>query len=178
MADIYAVIADPTRRDLLRLLLDRRGEGAGASPSAAAPATQSSPSAPSPSSGDISVGDIVTALGFSQPTVSKHLRVLREAGLVHVREVGQHRYYSVDEAPLTEVLAWLEPFFPDPSPAVAPGAGAARTSPVPVPAPLRRAAGNLPDPSDVGASLGRTVAGARSRILDPVKKRLGHREQG
>lgn len=157
MADIYAVIADPTRRDLLRLLLDRREE-----------------SGP----GDISVGDLVEHLGLSQPTVSKHLRVLREAGLVHVREVGQHRYYALDDEPLRGVAAWLEPFVVPVAEVVAPGAGAARTSPVPVPAPLRRAAENLPDASDVGASLGRTVAGARSRILDPVKKRLGHREQG
>lgn len=158
MADIFAVIADPTRRDLLRVLLERRLVDA---------------------SGDISVGEMVTELGLSQPTVSKHLRVLRDSGLVHVREVGQHRYYSVDDAPLREVGDWLDPFFVRPvEPLALVPASGGWTSPVPVPAPLRRAAENLPDAADVGATLGRAVAGAQNRILDPVKKRLGHREQG
>lgn len=43
---------------------------------------------------------------MTQPTVSKHLKVLREAGLVLVREEGQHRYYRLDEAPLRSVSAW------------------------------------------------------------------------
>jgi ArsR family transcriptional regulator len=171
MADLFAVIADPTRRQLLGLLLERRTSESASPPS-------SLPSV----SGEISVGDMVAALGVSQPTVSKHLRVLRDAGLVRVREEGQHRYYSLDTTPLVEVDAWLAAFFPtEDESAVAPdlalGARAPRTSPVPVPASLRRAAENLPDVGDVGATLGRAVAGAQSRILDPVKKRLGHRDQ-
>lgn len=84
MADIFDVLADGTRRDLLRRL-ERRG-------------------------GEVSVTELVTELGISQPTVSKHLKVLREHGLVSVREEGQHRYYRLDSAPLDEVGAWLAPF--------------------------------------------------------------------
>jgi DNA-binding transcriptional ArsR family regulator len=168
MADIFAVIADPTRRALLHLLQERR---------LVSPADPAA-SGGLPAAADISVGEIVAALGLTQPTVSKHLRVLRDFGLVRVREVGQHRYYSVEAEPLQQVGEWLAPFLA-PRQAVVPiPAAAARTSPVSVPAPLRRAAENLPDAADVGASLGRAVAGAQSRILDPVKKRLGHREQG
>ena len=79
MADIFDVIADSTRRDILRLLLDR--------------------DAHSETTGT-SVSQIVSELGVSQPTVSKHLKVLREAELVRVREEGQHRFYSIDAAPL------------------------------------------------------------------------------
>ncbi|XUK60988.1 Transcriptional regulator [Plantibacter sp. RU18] len=86
MADIFDVIADTTRRDILALLLERHG-GAGTS-----------------------VSEIVAQLGLSQPTVSKHLKVLREADLVEVREEGQHRYYSLDYAPLEDVEDWLIPF--------------------------------------------------------------------
>ena len=56
---------------------------------------------------------IVHELGVSQPTVSKHLKVLREASLVSVREEGQHRYYSLSPAPLDEVDDWLVPFLVD-----------------------------------------------------------------
>ena len=91
MADIFDVVADPTRRDILGVLLDRET------------------SVPE-SGGEISVGEIVTALGVSQPTVSKHLKVLRESGLVAVREEGQHRYYRLDRAPLERLEDWLIPF--------------------------------------------------------------------
>lgn len=91
MADIFGVIADATRRDILRFLLDR---------SAAAER-------------GTSVSHIVSELGVSQPTVSKHLKVLRDAELVSVREEGQHRYYSLSSAPLDEVDAWLVPFLDD-----------------------------------------------------------------
>ncbi|WP_353816796.1 ArsR/SmtB family transcription factor [Agromyces sp. SYSU T00266] len=91
MADIFDVVADPTRRDILGVLLDRE---------------TSQPD----SGGEISVGEIVTALGVSQPTVSKHLKVLRESGLVGVREEGQHRYYHLDRAPLERLEDWLIPF--------------------------------------------------------------------
>ncbi len=91
MADIFDVIADGTRRDILRLLLDRSSAGERGT----------------------SVSHIVTELGASQPTVSKHLKVLRDAHLVSVREEGQHRYYSLSAAPLDEVDDWLVPFLDD-----------------------------------------------------------------
>jgi DNA-binding transcriptional ArsR family regulator len=89
MADIFDVIADGTRRDILQLLLDRSVAG----------------------DNGTSVSQIVQSLGVSQPTVSKHLKVLRDAELVSVREVGQHRYYSLSTGPLDEVDDWLVPFF-------------------------------------------------------------------
>ncbi|MBW8872015.1 MAG: metalloregulator ArsR/SmtB family transcription factor [Leifsonia sp.] len=91
MADIFDVIADPTRRDILRVLLDRNADGMH-------------------SAGEISVSEIVATLELSQPTVSKHLKVLREAGLVSVREEGQHRYYRLDAGPLEAVEDWVIPF--------------------------------------------------------------------
>jgi DNA-binding transcriptional ArsR family regulator len=56
------------------------------------------------------VGELVGALDVSQPAVSKHLRVLREAGLVDSRVDAQRRYYSVRLQPLREIDAWLEPY--------------------------------------------------------------------
>ena len=91
MADIFDVIADPTRRDLLRVLLERYV-------------------AADSETGEISVGDLVERLGLSQPTVSKHLKVLREAELVTVREEGQHRYYTLDPEPLEMVEDYVIPF--------------------------------------------------------------------
>jgi DNA-binding transcriptional ArsR family regulator len=91
MADIFDVIADGTRRDILQLLLDRSSAGERGT----------------------SVSYIVHQLGVSQPTVSKHLKVLREAHLVSVREEGQHRYYSLSSAPLDEIDDWLIPFLDD-----------------------------------------------------------------
>lgn len=89
MADIFDVIADGTRRDILRLLLDRDSD---------------------PRASGTSVSQIVNELGVSQPTISKHLKVLREADLVTVREEGQHRYYSLSPEPLDAVDDWLVPF--------------------------------------------------------------------
>jgi DNA-binding transcriptional ArsR family regulator len=60
--------------------------------------------------GESSVGALVAALGSSQPSVSKHLRVLREAGLVEVRGDGARRLYRLRPEPLTELDAWLEPY--------------------------------------------------------------------
>lgn len=56
------------------------------------------------------VGDLVRLLVISQPAVSKHLRVLREAGLVDVRVDAQRRLYRVRAEPLREVGEWLEPY--------------------------------------------------------------------
>ncbi|WP_460784912.1 ArsR/SmtB family transcription factor [Microbacterium tumbae] len=91
MTDIFDVIADGTRRDILQLLLRRAGDG----------------------DAGTSVTQIVSELGISQPTVSKHLKVLREADLVTVREDGQRRFYSLAVEPLEVVDDWLVPFLVD-----------------------------------------------------------------
>lgn len=87
MPDIFGVIADATRRDILQVLLEKHLHES-----------------------EISVSEIVTQLEISQPTVSKHLKVLREAELVTVREDGQHRYYSLDPNPLEMVEDFVIPF--------------------------------------------------------------------
>lgn len=56
------------------------------------------------------VGELVAALGVSQPAVSKHLRVLREAGLVEVRPDAQRRIYRVRPDPLRDLDEWLAPY--------------------------------------------------------------------
>jgi DNA-binding transcriptional ArsR family regulator len=81
-ATAFEVLAEPTRRRILDLLLDRERP----------------------------VGDLVKKLKLSQPGVSKHLRVLREAGLVSVRTEAQRRIYGVRAEPLTELDEWLEPY--------------------------------------------------------------------
>ena len=91
MTDIFDVIADGTRRDILQLLLRRSTEG----------------------DAGTSVSHIVSELGISQPTVSKHLKVLRDAELVSVREDGQRRFYSIEVEPLEAVDDWLVPFLVD-----------------------------------------------------------------
>jgi len=88
MADIFDIVADSTRREILQVLLDAQGVG----------------------SGEVSVSQIVSSLELSQPTISKHLKVLRDAGLVAVREEGQHRFYHLDASPLEEIDDWLLPF--------------------------------------------------------------------
>ena len=91
MTDIFDVIADGTRRDILQLLLRRTTEG----------------------DAGTSVSHIVAELGISQPTVSKPLKVLRDADLVSVREDGQRRFYSLAVEPLEAVDDWLVPFLMD-----------------------------------------------------------------
>lgn len=93
MADIFDVLADPTRRELLATLLARRVQ-AGAD-------------------GELSVGELVEQLGMPQPTVSKHLQRLREQGLVSVRTGGQHHYYRLETEPLREVERWVGDFLGD-----------------------------------------------------------------
>jgi DNA-binding transcriptional ArsR family regulator len=78
----YAALAEPHRREILGML--RAGER--------------------------SVGELVASLSLSQPGVSKHLRVLREAGLVAVRSDGRRRVYALEAAPLAEVDAFLAPY--------------------------------------------------------------------
>ena len=87
MPDIFGVIADATRRDILQVLLDRHVDDA-----------------------EMSVSEIVNQLEISQPTVSKHLKVLRDAELVSVREEGQHRFYSLNAEPLEMVEDFVIPF--------------------------------------------------------------------
>ncbi len=60
--------------------------------------------------GEVCVCELVAEARVSQPTVSHHLRVLREAGLVSVRPDAQRRVYAVDARPIAEVDAWLAPY--------------------------------------------------------------------
>ena len=83
MADrMWSALSDPHRRAMLNVL--RRGECA--------------------------VGDLVSELDMNQPQASKHLMVLREAGLVHVRKDAQRRVYALDHRPLSELDQWLSPY--------------------------------------------------------------------
>jgi ArsR family transcriptional regulator len=167
MADIFDVVADATRRDLLKVLLDRY-------------VTSDS------HNGEISVGEIVDKLGLSQPTVSKHLKVLRDHALVTVREEGQHRYYSLDTSPLEDLEDWLIPFLSADFDTELDGASTvfAAWSGVQVPEPFKRAADTLQHPADAGTAIGRRAAeasarlqdashGIERRVIDPIKKKLG-----
>src|SRR4051812_36181080 len=87
---LFDVIADPTRRELLRALLDQTESPEG--------------------TGEVSVGELVTRLSLSQPTVSKHLKTLREFSIVTVREQGQHRYYRLEPSRLGPIAEWLGAF--------------------------------------------------------------------
>jgi DNA-binding transcriptional ArsR family regulator len=78
----YAALAEPHRRQILDLLRES----------------------------ERSVGDLVERLDLSQPGVSKHLKVLRDAGLVASRPAGKRRLYALRSQPLAEVDAWLEPY--------------------------------------------------------------------
>lgn len=60
--------------------------------------------------GECSVGDLVEIVGMHQPGVSRHLKVLREAGLVEVRREAQRRLYRLRPEPLKELDEWLEPY--------------------------------------------------------------------
>ena len=60
--------------------------------------------------GELSVGELVERLGLTQPQTSKHLRVLRDAGLVRVEQRAQRRIYAVDPEPMTELDHWLAPY--------------------------------------------------------------------
>ena len=82
MESAFEIIAEPNRRAILSLL----------------------------ASSERSVGEIERQLGMTQPTVSKHLRVLREAGFVEAEVDAQRRRYRLRAEPLKEVEAWLAPF--------------------------------------------------------------------
>ena len=80
--DAFTALAEPTRRRILdRLRLKEH-----------------------------TVGDLVDGLALSQPAVSKHLKVLREAGFVSSRVAAQHRVYRIEVAPFGELDRWLEPY--------------------------------------------------------------------
>jgi DNA-binding transcriptional ArsR family regulator len=82
VSEAFEVLAEPNRRRILDLLRDRERP----------------------------VGELVDALTVSQPAVSKHLRVLRDAGLVESRVDAQRRVYRVSAAPLREIDDWLAPY--------------------------------------------------------------------
>jgi DNA-binding transcriptional ArsR family regulator len=79
---VFEVLAEDSRRRILDLLVDE----------------------------ERAVGDLVERLALSQPAVSKHLKVLREAGLVEARTDAQRRVYRVRSEPLREVDDWLTPY--------------------------------------------------------------------
>ncbi len=81
-ATAFEVVAEPTRRRILDLLLERPRL----------------------------VGELTERLGLSQPGTSKHLRVLRDAGLVSVRQDAQRRWYELRPEPLLELDDWLMPY--------------------------------------------------------------------
>ena len=77
--------------------------------------------------GEVGAGEIAAAFPISRPAISRHLRVLREAGLVRSRVAGRQRIYALDRRPLAELDAWLERFRPLPATApVAPPGPAGR----------------------------------------------------
>nr|WP_280671796.1 metalloregulator ArsR/SmtB family transcription factor [Kitasatospora sp. MAP12-44] len=82
MTSVFEVLAEPRRRRILDLVRD----------------------------GERSVGELAAELAASQPSVSKHLRVLREAGLVEVRVAEQRRLYRLRPGPLLELDSWLAPY--------------------------------------------------------------------
>ena len=79
---LFEVVAEPHRRRILDVLRD----------------------------GDRSVNELVDLLDLAQPTVSKHLKALREADLVVVRPDAQRRWYRLQAGPLRELDSWLEPY--------------------------------------------------------------------
>jgi DNA-binding transcriptional ArsR family regulator len=75
-------LADPTRRELVALL----------------------------ATGELAAGELADPFPVSRPAISRHLRVLRESGLVRARVEGKRRLYALDAAPLRDLDAWLEPY--------------------------------------------------------------------
>jgi DNA-binding transcriptional ArsR family regulator len=82
MMTTFDALAEPMRRRILDLLRERPHQ----------------------------VGELVVLLGVSQPGISKHLRVLREVGLVRVRKAAQRHWYELRPDPLVEIDSWLEPY--------------------------------------------------------------------
>ncbi|MGO3153129.1 MAG: ArsR/SmtB family transcription factor [Galactobacter sp.] len=124
--DLFSVLSDPTRRALLLNLVDQ----------------------------ERSVGDLVEAVGVSQPTVSKHLKVLRDADLARTRVQGQRRFYALNPEPLREVDEFVARLLPTPSGLEGAGAGGALAT-----VGETQASGMEDDPQSKRAhnSVGRTV---------------------
>ena len=80
--DAFNAVAEPRRREIIAVL----------------------------AGGERPVNDLVAALGVAQPQVSKHLRVLREVGVVHVREDGRRRLYRVDGRALKPIHDWVRQY--------------------------------------------------------------------
>jgi DNA-binding transcriptional ArsR family regulator len=80
--DAFNAVAEPRRRRILDLL----------------------------AAGELPVNDLVAAMGVAQPLVSKHLRVLREVGLVHVRDEGRQRLYRLNGQPLKPIHDWVSQY--------------------------------------------------------------------
>jgi DNA-binding transcriptional ArsR family regulator len=80
---VATAVADPIRRRVLELVRDR----------------------------EVAAGELASQFEVSRPAVSRHLRVLREAGLVHERREGRLRLYRADPTPLAELRSWLEAYW-------------------------------------------------------------------
>lgn len=136
MSDLFDVLADTTRRDIVERLNTLDGESAHGLV-------------------EMSVGQLVDAVGSTQPTVSKHLKVLREADLVRVREDGQHRYYRLNPEALAPVTGWLAEV-------------SGQTSPASSPLELQRP---LVDLWSAGYRVGSFIGDARDAILGLIGNR-------
>src|SRR5579872_5831165 len=82
-SDVFAAVASPVRRALLGLLLDR---------------------------GPLPVQQLATHFEMTRPSVSEHLKVLKDAGLVQEHKSGRHRYYQLEPQPLQQLSEWLTPY--------------------------------------------------------------------
>lgn len=131
MADAFAAIADETRRRILTCLAEDGGE--------------------------LNVSTLVDRLGLTQPTISKHLKVLRDVGLVEVREDGQRRFYRVAAAGFVPVSGWIVRFVSAPRPDAPPGSADGFKA---VPAQVDRLGFPPPSPSTLARSAGRLAASA------------------
>jgi DNA-binding transcriptional ArsR family regulator len=83
IVEAAAAISDPIRRRVLELVRDR----------------------------ELPAGELAAQFDVSRPAVSRHLRVLRDAGLVHERKEGRHRLYRAEPAPLAELREWLDGYW-------------------------------------------------------------------
>jgi DNA-binding transcriptional ArsR family regulator len=80
--EVFAALSNPARREVLRLLLD----------------------------GPKTVGEMAEHFDMRRPSLSEHLKVLRDAGLASERKSGRHRFYSLEVDPLREISHWLSPY--------------------------------------------------------------------
>lgn len=80
--EVFGALANPTRRDILDALL----------------------------SGELTAGELAGKFDMARPSVSEHLRALREASLIEERQEGRHRFYRVTGEPMVELIDWLTPY--------------------------------------------------------------------